>query len=152
VKSGLESETEAVAGELPRQPWNYWRRSLGVIICLSPFALLLTSLIYGSAQQHTSESGPAIACMLVAAFIGLFNAYLACLRPILYRLTRGSVDGYRRVSGIPVIGTLFVAAGGLIGFGGPLTACLGTCAMLLDTGGSFWFLLATWKDASFWDA
>src|SRR4051794_11629068 len=89
----LEAETQAMAGALPHQPWNYWRRSLGVIVCLSPLALLLISLIHGSAQHHIVESSLGMGCMLVAAFIGLFNVYLSCLRPVLHRLRRGSWDG-----------------------------------------------------------
>jgi len=89
--------------------------------------------------------------MLAAASLGLFNLYSSFVRPAIFRLRHGSIERYRHVSGIPIVGTLLVAVGGLSGFGGVVPALVGIAAMLLDTGGSFWFLLATWGDSSFWD-
>ena len=40
----------------------------------------------------------------------------------------------------------------LLGFESLVTASAGLAAISLDTGGAFWFLLATWKDSSLWDA
>src|SRR4051812_29179785 len=105
-----------MARDLPCHPRNHWRRSLGVIIGLSPFALLVISLVYGSSRDRTVESGPGMVCMIVAALFGLLNAYLSWLRPVFHWLRCRSMDGYRHVSGIPVVGTVFVVAGGLLGF------------------------------------
>lgn len=58
----------------------------------------------------------------------------------------------RNVSGFPVIGTLLVTVGGLIGFGDWRAATLGLVASAFDTGGLPWFLIATWRDRSLWDA
>ena len=89
--------------------------------------------------------------MLGAASLGLFNLYLSFVRPAIFRLRHGSIERYRHVSEISVVGTPLVVVGGLSGFGGVVSALVGIAVMLLDTGGSFGFLLATWKDSSFWD-
>ena len=83
---------------------------------------------------------------------GLLNFYLSCVRPALFRWRYGSLEQYRHVSGIPMVGTILVVVGGLLGFGSVVTASVGVVAMSLDTGSSTWFVLATWKDSSFWDA
>ena len=69
----------------------------------------------------------------------------------MFRLRHGSIDSYRQVSGIPLVCTLLVVVGGILGFGGVAVALAGIAVMLVDTGGSLWFLLATWRDSSFWD-
>jgi hypothetical protein len=62
------------------------------------------------------------------------------------------MEGYQFVSGAPLVGTLFVVAAGLLGFGNLPTAVVGLLALVLDTGGLPWFLAMTWHDRSFWDA
>jgi hypothetical protein len=79
------------------------------------------------------------------------NFYLSVVRPAVFYRFRGSNARCRDVSGIPIVGTLLVVMGTVSGFGGVVSAVVGISVMLLDTGGSCWFLLATWKDASFWD-
>ena len=64
--------------------------------------------------------------------------YLAHLRPWWYRRRRGSLDGYRFVSGLPAVGTLFLVAGCLIALGSPTVGLLGGLAGLLDVGWSGW--------------
>jgi hypothetical protein len=59
--------------------------------------------------------------------------------------------GYRHTSGLPLVGTGLVVIGGLVGLGDWVAAVLGLIALAIDTGGSVWFLVATWRDASFWD-
>ena len=80
-----------------------------------------------------------------------FNLYLSLVRPAIFHLRHGLIKQYHHVSGIPAVGTFLVVAGALSGFGGVVSALVGITAMLLDTGGSLQFLLATWGDSSFWD-
>jgi hypothetical protein len=82
--------------------------------------------------------------------VGLLNFYLSFVRPVLFRWRDGSLEPYRHVSGYPIVGTILVVVGGLLGFGSVVTASVGLVAMSLDTGSSIWSLLA--KDSSFWDA
>jgi hypothetical protein len=85
--------------------------------------------------------------MLVATSIGALNLYLSFIRPMIF----GSRSDYRNVSGVPVVGTLLVIVGTVLGFGSVLYAVLGLVVVAVDTGGSLWFLLSTWSDGSFWD-
>ncbi len=133
-----------------RHSLSYWRRSLGLAVCLAPLLLLVASLSHGLTRG--ADTGAGLGWMLVAITLGLFNMYLSFLRPFIYRVRHGSTKAFQHVSGIPGVGSLLVVVGVLVGFGGVVPALLGITAMLLDTGGSFWFLLATWRDSSFWDA
>jgi hypothetical protein len=133
----------------PRHAPNYRRRFIGLVVCFSPAILLLASLALGLLRQRSPTSG--LGWTLAALMLGLFNSYQSFIRPLLFRWQYGSLEQYRHVSGFPVFGTILVLVGGLLGFGSAVTASTGLAAMLLDTGGSFWFLLATWKDSSFWD-
>ncbi len=89
--------------------------------------------------------------MFVALVIGGLNFYLSFLRGLLYQRRKGSLDEYKHVSGLPMIGSLLVVVGAVLAFGSTLAAGLGLVAVAIDTGGSVWFLIATWKDSSFWD-
>jgi hypothetical protein len=89
--------------------------------------------------------------MIPAVLLAMFNFYLSAVRPAIFHLRHGSMESYRHVSVFPCVGTLLVVVGGILGFGEVVWALVGIAAMLLDTGGSFWFLIATWKDTSFWD-
>lgn len=133
-----------------RHHLTYSRRVLGLAVCLSPLLLLVASLTYGLAGSADRDAG--LGWMLAAASLGMVNFYLSWLRPTIYRLRHGSYDFYRHVSGIPIVGTILVVVGGLVGFGGVVSAFVGIAVMLIDTGGSFWLLLATREDSSFWDA
>ena len=90
--------------------------------------------------------------MLAAAVIAAINFHLSFIRPRFFRFRRGSMDGYRHVSGIPIVGTLLLSIGALSGFGAIGSALIGIGAFVLDTGGSAWFIVATWRDRSLWDS
>jgi len=126
------------------------RRTLGVAVCFSPVVLLLASVCFGLVRERSAWSA-GIGFMFAAAFFAALNFYLSFVRPPLFRLLHGSMDGFRHVSGIPGIGTILVLLGGAFGFGAMATAVLGLACIGFDTGGSVWFLIATWRDSSFWD-
>jgi len=132
-----------------KRPTNLARRAFGVVLALSPLALLLTSLAIGitrSQQAHFAGIG----FMVGAAAVAFWNFYLSFIRPRLFWLRRRSMDGYRHVSGLPMIGTVLLTLGALFGFGAIGSALIGVGAFVLDTGGSVWFLVCTWRDRSFW--
>jgi hypothetical protein len=89
--------------------------------------------------------------MIAATALAAVNFYLSFIRPRLHSLRRGSMDGYRHISGIPVVGTLLLTMGALFGFGAVGSTLIGIGAFAFDTGGSVWFVIATWRDQSFWD-
>lgn len=128
---------------------NYRRRSLGVAICLSPVGVAVASIVYG-AMRGTGLTGW-LGLVLFAALFAALNLHLSFTRPLLYRWRHGSMAGYRHVSGFPLVGTFFVVAGVLLGFGDMVTASVGLGVLLADTGSPVWFLIMTWKDSSLWD-
>jgi hypothetical protein len=141
-----------VAGQ-PGQPelrTNYARRAIGVVVCSAPVALLLASL--GASRASPRESGFGIGLAALGLVVASFNLYLAAVRPALYVWRHGSTRGMRNVSGMPLLGTLLVVVGGIVGFADWRSATAGLLALVLYTGGLPWFLLATWSDRSFWDA
>ena len=134
----------------PRHAPNFRRRSIGLVICVSPVILLLASITFGLMRPRSPTSG--LGWTFAALMFGLLNFYLSFVRPAVFRWRYGSLEQYRFVSGFPMVGTILVLVGGLLGFGSVVTASVGLVAMSLDTGSSIWFVLATWKDSSFWDA
>ena len=89
--------------------------------------------------------------MLAAALLAALNFYLSFIRPLVFRRLHGSMTGFRHVSGIPMVGTVLAVFGALFGFGAAGSALLGLACIGIDTGGSVWFLVCTWRDRSFWD-
>jgi hypothetical protein len=113
-------------------------------------SLRIASIIFGilgSRRPHFA----AVGLMIAAAVVAVLNFYLSFIRPRLFSLRRGSMDGYRHVSGFPMIGTVLLSLGAVFSFGAIGSALIGLVAFALDTGGSVWFVTATWRDRSFWD-
>jgi hypothetical protein len=136
------------APENPRT--NFARRSFGAILAFLPLAFLIASLAVGAIRrQQPSFAG--IGLMIGAAVVAAFNCYLSFVRPHFFHLRHGSMEGYRHVSGLPIIGTVLVLSGIVFGFGAIGTALIGTAAFVFDTGGSGWFVISTWRDRSLWD-
>jgi hypothetical protein len=129
---------------------SYIRRAVGVLVAFAPVVFLVASLVFALTRRN--EHHPTgLAVVLIGLVIGALNFHLSAIRGTLYRRTTGSLDGYKYVSGAPVIGTVFVVVGTLLGFASALCAALGLLAVAIDTGGSVWFVIATWKDTSLWD-
>jgi hypothetical protein len=61
------------------------------------------------------------------------------------------MEGYRFVSGIPIVGIFFVLTGALLWFGDVVTASVGLLVVLADPGSPPWFLAMTWRDTGLWD-
>ncbi len=119
-------------------------------MAFSPLLLLLASLIAGIIRsQHSSFA--AVGFMIGAATFAILNFHLSFIRPRLYFFRHGSMDGYRFVSGLPIVGTVLAILGAFFGFGAIGSAIIGIVAFALDTGGAGWFVIATWRDHSFWD-
>ena len=132
------------------QATNTVRRTPGVLLASLPLVLLLASLLV--AMTRPQEAGTvATVVMAVACLIAGLNSYLSFVRPALFSVRHGGLEGYRNSSGVPMIGTLFVCIGGLLGFASPVIAVAGILAYLLDTGGYAWFVFTTWQDRSLWD-
>jgi|SRR5882724_2526333 len=129
---------------------NYLRRMIGIIVCGSPIILFAVSLIFGLFHFRTPNP-TGVGLIAGSIFISIFNFYLSFVREFIYRLCHGSMDGYRFISGIPLIATFSAVVGGILSFGSVLAPVLGLTTIAFDTGGLFGFMIFTWRDSSFWD-
>ena len=130
---------------------SYIRRGIGVLLFLLPFGIITCSLVgspFQLGKNHLPLMGLSVALMAMALLLGSLNFYLSYIRPA---LDQHRTD-YRFVSGIPLIGTLLVIVGTIVGWSATLPAVLGVVALLLDTGGLPWGIVMIWSDASFWDS
>lgn len=126
------------------------RRLLWIFIAFLPLAVAIASVISGIAKpEHANFSG--IGFMAVGAFVAAINFYLSFIRFPLYVARHRSKEGYRFVSGIPMIGSVLIISGAISAFGSVDIALVGVAAFVLDTGGSGWFIVCTWRDGSFWN-
>jgi hypothetical protein len=120
------------------------------VLGATPVALLFASsahaIVYGSALRPWG-----LGLVALGLLVGIANVALT-FRPAVHRWKRGSMTGYRNVSGLPILGTLLVVVGGVLGFGSLACGVLGLVTLAIDTNGLIWFLVATWRDASFWDS
>jgi hypothetical protein len=130
---------------------NRLRRVGGVALCLLPVALAAACALWPRSPAETRVY-TGLVLSGAACLVGLLNLSLALVRPRLYRRRHGSLEGYRFVSGLPIVGTFLLVAGCLTAFGSAAVGLCGLAACLLDTGGLPWFPVMTWKDSSLWDA
>jgi hypothetical protein len=97
------------------------------------------------------ESGVGRGLVAVGLLLAVLNTFLSVIRPTVYRWRRGSMEGFRNISGFPLVGTFLVVLAGFVGFGDWRVATAGLVALAFDFGGLPWLLIATWRDHSFWD-
>jgi len=65
-------------------------------------------------------------------------------------MRNGSYDGYKFVSGFPMLGTLLGIAALLLCGNNWLTLLAVLFIFVFDTGGLPWFIISTWKEESLW--
>ncbi|OQX14045.1 MAG: hypothetical protein BWK76_15305 [Desulfobulbaceae bacterium A2] len=127
------------------------RRCLGVLLCSLPTVLALACAMWPrSVAAYSSRMG--LVLVLMAFAIGLANIFWTFVRPWLHQRKHGSMESYRFVSGLPLVGTLLQIAGCVTAFGDTAVGLCAVLATLLDTGGLLWIPLLTWNDDSLWDA
>ncbi|WP_073217913.1 hypothetical protein [Massilia sp. CF038] len=128
-------------------------RNLAIVAFLaSPIALSLGSLYSALANPGLVKSA-VVAWVLVAlalVIVGL-NLYVAFVRPALYaRRHGGSLQGYARVSGLPVVASIFVTLAVMLAWGQIWITCASLLVLFSDTGGVVCLLAVLSRDASFW--
>ena len=128
------------------------RRGIGLFLGLLPLLLIIASIVYGLARSPQPKFA-AVGWMIAAGVFAALNFFLAFIRPpFLIYVLRIPKEKYKHVSGYPIIGSILVCLGVLFSFGSIGSALLGLICFAFDTGGSVWFLIATWKDNSLWDS
>lgn len=133
-----------------RRRINPVRRGLGVLLACVPFGLLVLSATSGGSHGDWSQL-VGLVFMIAALLVATLNLHLNIVRPWRYQRRHGSMAGFKNVSHVPMFGLLFVLLGAFSGRGSLPCAVLGAVALLLDTGGIPWFVVATWRDSSLWD-
>jgi hypothetical protein len=121
---------------------------MGFALGMAPFVLVVASFISPSLVPFPGAA-------TVLGFIGLgiaaLNAWHSLGRPFLWKMWKGTMDGYRFISGLPMIGTAVGVCACLAGFGETTSALIALAIFTVDTAGLPWFTYATWKDQGFWD-
>lgn len=128
----------------------FWR-TVGVVMCLLVPALLMISTIEGITSPAPEPSFKGSWPLVWAGLIAVLNFNLSFIRPWRYRKANGSMEGYRFVSGIPLIGWAGILAAMALGWGAAGTSLMALALCGIDTGGPVWFLIMIWRDRSFWD-
>ena len=128
---------------------NYWRRALGAVLFVFPLAFPVVAAL-SPAKVGTARFTTGVCLIVVSCLIAGLNAYLSFVRPWLWKRRHGTQDGYRFVSGLPMLGTVLQVAGCSVAFGSLTAGLLGLASAMLDMGGLSWFVVATWRDGSFW--
>lgn len=126
------------------------RRLVGVALCALPTLFALASGLW-SRPIPPAQTGAGLVLVGIAGLIAFFNLYLLYLHPWRYRRRQGTDEGYRFVSGLPIVGNLLVVSGCLTAFGSGWVAGCGIAVALADPDGLAWFPFRTWRDASLWD-
>lgn len=124
-----------------------------VALLLLPVALAVGSLLCGLVLSGFDKGGVwAFTVLGLAGATAALNLYLAFIRPWFYSLrTSGRMEGYRRTSGAPLVGTVLVVGAIMMAFGDWVLAAGGLLVLALDVGGTPWFLAAISRDRSFWE-
>lgn len=125
------------------------RRLFWASVAFSPLAVAIASVVFGTDKpKHANFFG--IGFVAVGALVAAINFYLSFIRFPLYIARHHSKKGFQFVSGIPMIGSICIISGVLSAFGSVDIALVGVAAFVLDTGGSGWFIVSTWRDGSLW--
>jgi hypothetical protein len=126
---------------------------VGVVLALIVPCLAFASLVCASGKPpspHFPWLGAAP--LALAAFFFTLNIYIFIGRPLLHRLRHKSDEGFRYSSPAPIVASLFAAIAVVAGWGVPWIAGAGLLIYALDIGGPIAFLVAVWRDDSFWHA
>lgn len=130
------------------RPSHHKLRTSAVGHQLLPAAdLAHVSAIYADRLDSSRATLPLALSLLIAGV----NFHLSFIRPSLHKRRTGSSDGYKRVSGIPVLGTMLAVLGLAIRFGATVPSYLAGVSTIPDTGGLLCHLFALWRDGSLWD-
>lgn len=134
----------------PRSHHNPIPRSVGITLCSLPALFALASVLWPRPVSPTQE-GVGLVLVGIAGLIAGLNLYLLYLRPWHYRRCQGAGEGYRFVSGLPIVGNLLVVGGCFVAFGSGLVGSCGLLVALADPDGLAWFPIRTWRYTSLWD-
>ncbi len=123
------------------------KRCFGILIGMAPIALAVASLLSDAKSVAPAQ---ALGMSGIFALLAALNLWLSFGRPGLWKLRHGTLDGYRHASGVPVLSTIFGILACCLGFGAAVPSAAVLLALMADTGGLPWLVVATWHDESMW--
>jgi hypothetical protein len=85
----------------------------------------------------------------LGGFLCLLNFYLSFLRYPIHRLSGGSKQEYKWVSGAPVLGSLLVGLSLIFHYATNWMLISGAALIFIDTGGLHWFLVTMFYYGTF---
>ena len=123
-----------------------------VALIASPVVLTIGSASSALiATNDTREPAAAWILIALASTVAAINLYLSFLRPAWYAKCHGNaLEGYKHISGIPLIGSILTAIAVTAAWGKLLVAVASLLLLLVDTGSVVWLLAAIGRDRSFW--
>ncbi len=122
---------------------------VAALILSAPAMLGLLSLIAG--LHSSADQGSSIGVMVlltIAALVAGFNFYLSFVRPALFSHHNGSLQGYRFISGIPILGSILATFGVLFAWGQFSIAAFMLLLLVVDTGSPLFALIAIYRGSS----
>ncbi len=126
-----------------------FRRFIGIVIAIMPFGIVLVLSVIKWRILAGRLAFFGYCLFTIGGLISCINFYLSFLRYLVHRLRGGTKEDYSWTSGIPLLGILSVV--GLLHLPQSIWfSLLAFVFLLIDTGGTPWFIVAVWKDDSFW--
>ncbi|HEX7151446.1 MAG TPA: hypothetical protein VF618_08170 [Thermoanaerobaculia bacterium] len=122
----------------------------GVFTCLAFLAMAVVPVGIGvwAWRVPAHDAGtPWVAWGLVgvAFCVAGVNAWLSWGRGVLYRRRHGSLEGYRFVSGFPLVGAGVAVLAVILAFGHDGVAAIALLSMVVAPGSPLWFLPVVWR-------
>ena len=122
-------------------------RTFAIFLFLLPFCGIVISLFINEPVKYKWYH---FAILGAGLFVTIINVYTSWIRPIIYKIRYGSYDGYKFVSGFPIVGTVIGIAALVLCGSNWLTIFAVLVIFTLDTGGLPWSIFSTWNDRSLW--
>lgn len=121
---------------------NLLQRAGLCLVLSGPVLFAAWSFVGGNARL----AAPGWALVAVAGPVAALNAYTSWFRPWLFKRRTGSLEGYRFVSGVPLVGTILLTLA-LVANGGERAMVVVVGVFLaLDTGGAPWLIVPVWRN------
>ena len=120
-------------------------RRFAIVLFLLPFGGIIISLLLNEPVKYRWYH---FAILGAGLFVTVINVYTSWIRPIIYKIRFGSYDGFKFVSGYPIIGTVIGIVALVLCGSNWLTIFAVLVIFTLDTGGLPWFIFSTWNDKS----
>ncbi len=125
------------------------KKAAWILIGFLPFVLLGLTAQSNYVPFSNSLAWVGGVFIVLGVFVASLNFYLSFLRIPIHRKLYPNEPDPKFISGIPIVGVIALFGVMLVNRSLPLILIV-LISLLLDTGGIQWFVIAIWKDKSFW--